>query len=86
MLAKVYNYAGNGVKILCEPIIIRILNKNQYLTLICTLNFFSSEHDETTFPRQVAKSYLNIENFKNLPWEQNDFQQRRILMETLIYD
>ena len=40
MLAKVYNYAGNGVKILCEPIIIIILNKNQYLTLICTLNFF----------------------------------------------
>ena len=44
--------------------------------------FFSFKHDETTFPRQVAKSYLNIQNFKNLPWEQNYFQQLRIFMET----
>ena len=41
MLPTVYNYAGNGAKILCELIIIRtILNKNQYLALICTLIFF----------------------------------------------
>ena len=73
MLAKVYNYAGNGAKILCELIIIIIFNKNQYLTVICTLNFFfiwtrrnyfSATGGKILFKyRELQESALGTESF-----------------------